>query len=54
MQDCFICLESSPKVPLLKCGHFVCPKCYCELKGNKINNCCICQKKLIRGTKKNK
>ena len=54
MQNCFICLETIQRVPLLKCGHFVCPSCYCECKDRGIKNCSVCQKKLIRGGKKNK
>lgn len=52
--NCYICLEAPDKnVPLLKCGHYCCPKCYCSLKFYKMNNCSVCCKKLIRGTKKN-
>ena len=54
MQNCFICLGNIPRVPLLRCGHFVCPECYCECKDRAIYNCSVCQKKLIRGAKKNK
>ena len=54
MQTCFICLGFLERVPLLRCGHFVCPECYCACKGRKINNCCVCNKKMIRGSKKNK
>jgi hypothetical protein len=57
---CYICLESPDKnITLLKCGHYCCPKCYCEQKDRKINHCQVCftegiVKKLIRGTRKNK
>lgn len=46
--DCYICLDEFLKIPLLNCGHFVCPKCYCDLKQRKINSCCLCKKKLTR------
>lgn len=53
--DCYLCNESvDTNVPLLKCNHFLHPKCYCKLKDNKINNCLLCNQKLIRGRKKNK
>lgn len=52
--DCYICLESCPNVPLLKCGHFVCPPCYCDLKSRRFYHCSLCRKELIRGKKKNK
>ena len=51
--DCYICLESCPNVPLLKCGHFVCPPCYCDLKSRRFYHCSLCRKELIRGKKKN-
>ena len=54
MNYCYICLEYVEKIPLLRCGHFVCCKCYCDMKFQKIKNCLICNKKLIRGTKINK
>lgn len=54
MLDCYICLEKIHGVPLLRCGHFVCPRCYCRCKDVGINNCSVCDRKLTRGTKKNK
>jgi len=54
MLDCHICQKTIDRVPLLRCGHFVCPKCYCDCKTMKINNCVVCDRKLIRGSKKNK
>ena len=54
MERCYVCLEYIDNIPLLKCNHFVCCNCYCDMKNQKLNNCLICQKKLIRGTKKNK
>ena len=52
--NCIICFMSYDKnVPLLKCGDYICPKCYCDLKSNKINEC-RCGKKLIRGCRKYK
>jgi hypothetical protein len=53
--DCYICLaEPDKNIPLLKCKCYLCPRCYCELKNRKLNFCVICDKKLIRGAKKNK
>lgn len=54
MKECYICLDFFNRIPLLKCGHMVCAECYCKLKDRKINNCVICNKKLIRGCKINK
>ena len=71
---CYKCLaEPDKNVPLLKCGCYVCPSCYCDIKNRKLNEClkgiarpskgspvpdftlCLrCDKKLIRGRKKNK
>lgn len=50
---CFKCLSIVANVPLLTCGHFCCPECYCDLKTYKINICLICDKPLKRGNKKN-
>ena len=54
MEKCYICLEYVDRIPLLRCGHFICSECYCQMKNKKLNNCLICDKKLIRGSKKNK
>ena len=55
MQDCQICLETIPRIPLLKCGHFICAECYCSCKNRGITNCSVCDKKLVRSfSKKNK
>lgn len=54
MLDCGFCLNTVPNIPLLRCGHFLCNKCYCFMKDNKIFNCELCGRKLVRGTKKNK
>lgn len=52
---CYLCLADEDKnVPLLRCGHYVCPPCYCRIKQDKMYACLICDKKLIRGCKKNK
>ena len=53
MKNCFICLEKIEKVPLLKCGCFICPGCYCNLKSRRIDKCSVCNKKMTRGSKKN-
>ena len=53
--DCYMCLDCPDKnVPLLRCGHYVCPPCYCALKDHKYFDCQVCKKKLIRGRKRNK
>jgi hypothetical protein len=53
--DCYICSTSPEKnIPLLTCGHYLCRRCYDNLKSNKINRCQICNKKFYRGTRKNK
>ena len=53
--DCYICLDCpDPNVPLLKCGHYVCPPCYCSLKNHQFFDCQLCKKKLIRGHKRNR
>ena len=50
---CYICLEAPDKnIPLLKCGHYICSHCYCQLKSHGFNSCSVCSKKLIRGSKK--
>ena len=52
--ECYICFnEPDQNVPLLKCGHYVCPRCYCALKSNRFYKCQLCQRKLVRGQKKN-
>lgn len=53
--DCYNCSNAPDRnVPLLRCGHYICPPCYCVLKTNRIYNCLICHKELKRGCKKNK
>ena len=54
MDYCYICLDYFPGLTYLKCNHFVCCKCYCDMKNRKLNNCLICNKKLIRSKKLNK
>ena len=50
---CYICLEAPDQnIPLLKCGHYICSHCYCQLKSHGFNSCSVCSKKLIRGSKK--
>ncbi len=48
--ECLICYEteSSKCVPNMKCGHFICPECYCKLQIANTNTCRYCFKKLIR------
>lgn len=52
--DCYKCEKYFPDIPLLKCGHALCSECYCCLKFYKIHKCIICNKELIRGSKKNR
>ena len=54
--NCYVCDEKPDhNVPLLRCLCYACPKCYCVLKSQKIENCLLCKnKKLIRGGKPNK
>ena len=52
---CYKCSNTPDAViPFLTCGCFLCPKCYCDLKNQHINNCLICDRKLRRGIKKNR
>lgn len=51
--DCQICGDYFPEIPLLRCGHAICAKDYCNQKSNGYNSCCICNKKMIRGARKN-
>jgi len=45
--NCLVCNDNYDKnVPVLKCGDYICPPCYCDLKICK--NECLCGKKLIR------
>ena len=53
--DCYLCQElPNSQVPLLVCGHYCCPACYCKIKSSKNNNCLVCDSKLKRSNKKNK
>ena len=53
--NCYICSKPYDKnIPLLRCGHYVCCECYCDMKLQKVNKCLICNKKLIRKEFKNK
>ena len=53
--DCLLCEKpADPNVPLLKCGCYVCPPCYCSLKSRRIYTCPVCSALLWRGHKKNK
>ena len=52
--NCFKCNSFDGNIPLLRCGHFCCCDCYVALKTNKTDFCLLCNKKLIRGNKKNK
>ena len=53
--NCYVCSKLYEKnVPLLVCNHYVCPECYCNMKSKKVNECIICNKKLLRKQFKNK
>jgi len=53
--NCYVCDKSpSNDIPLLRCGCYVCPPCYCKIKDERKNHCLVCGKKLIRGKKLNK
>ena len=53
-KECLICLEQFSRVPDLRCGHFICPHCYCKLKANRPDKksnkcgCPYCFKNMIR------
>jgi hypothetical protein len=38
-KTCEICNLTFEYIPNLRCGHFVCNKCYCKLKSNRANQC---------------
>ena len=50
MYECLICYEKedSKNVSNMKCGHFICPDCYCKLRMLNTNTCRFCFKKLGR------
>ena len=50
MEDiCMICSElKDSQVPKLSCGHYICPKCYCERKSLHYDLCLLCNKKMKR------
>ena len=50
MEDiCMICSElKDSQVPKLTCGHYICPKCYCERKCLQEHLCLLCNKKMKR------
>ena len=51
--NCYICFDEPDKnISLLKCGHYICSHCYCDLKTHGFNNCSVCYKRLIRGSRK--
>ncbi len=53
--NCYLCNEEPDGVvPLLRCGDYVCPSCYCRIRDHKITYCLICHKILIRGKIKNR
>lgn len=53
-QNCYRCNNYFADIPLLRCNHALCSVCYCKQKDQKLDNCFLCNKKLIRGKKKNK
>ena len=50
-RECLICYEQLSDVPLLVCGHFICPDCYVKLKQCGKTTCPFCFKKLKRKIK---
>ena len=53
--NCYLCnKEPDLNVPLLRCGDYVCPPCYCKIKGSGENNCILCERRLIRGRRLNR
>lgn len=47
-RTCQKCKTEITEVPLLMCGHFICPDCYVHLKMEKCCECPICHRKLKR------
>lgn len=53
-RECLKCEQKFAGIPLLRCGHFICPKCYCYLKTNRDNQhsnkcgCVACGKNMVR------
>lgn len=46
---CYRCFDMKiNSVPLLKCGHYLCSRCYVNLKTNNLFCCYVCNEKLIR------
>jgi hypothetical protein len=55
--NCFKCdIPKHKEVPLLVCGCYICPDCYCRLKSStpKIQHCLVCNNKLVRSSRKQK
>lgn len=52
--NCLNCnREPNINVPLLTCGCYYCPACYCLMKSNRIYNCIEHNREMVRGRKKN-
>lgn len=52
--NCYLCEASpDPNVPLLTCGHYLCPPCYCHMRNDKNDFCLLCKKLLKRGRRNN-
>lgn len=53
-RTCQECNQTFSRIPLLTCGHFICPECYCKLKANRPNQysnkcgCPCCGKNMFR------
>ena len=52
--NCLNCdREPTLAVPLLTCGCYYCPACYCIMKSNRIYNCLAHDREMVRGRKRN-
>lgn len=53
-KPCQVCKTTDNNVPLLVCGHFICPSCYVKMKTENRNcKCIICNSTLKRRMAKN-
>lgn len=52
-KQCQVCSTTDNNVPLLVCGHFICPQCYVKMKTEDKNCKCVdCNTRLKRKTRK--
>lgn len=47
-KECLVCCNMIGGWPVLKCGHFICPKCYHKLRHQGITHCPYCFKEMRR------